>query len=61
MKNAATSLSKQTNVRELKGPVRAIIQLGFQRPLKHFKKGVLKVNAPLYVLKTPDIDNYNTF
>ena len=35
--------------------------LHFARPKKHFKKGKLRVDAPKYVLKTPDVDNLAKF
>ena len=37
--------------------VRVHATLHFKRPKSHFKKGVLKTNAPKFVLKRPDIDN----
>ena len=37
--------------------VRVHAKLHFKRPKTHFKKGVLKTNAPKFVLKRPDIDN----
>ena len=36
-------------------------QLHFVRPRVHFKKGQLKTDAPLHVLKTPDADNLAKF
>ena len=37
-------------------------ELHFKRPQKHFEKktGELKKDAPIYVLKTPDVDNLIT-
>ena len=36
-------------------------RLHFVRPRVHFKKGQLKPDAPIHVLKTPDIDNLAKF
>ena len=33
----------------------------FARPKKHFKKGKLRIDAPKFVLKTPDADNLAKF
>jgi Holliday junction resolvase RusA-like endonuclease len=38
-------------------PLIAIIEFYFKRPKCHYKKGQLKVDAPQFVLKTPDVDN----
>ena len=38
-------------------PLVAHIEFYFKRPQTHYKKGQLKSDAPLFVLKTPDVDN----
>ena len=38
-------------------PLVAYIEFYFKRPQSHYKKGQLKSDAPLFVLKTPDVDN----
>ena len=39
-----------------------MVTLHFQRPLKHFKRdGALKPGSPVWVLKTPDVDNCTKF
>ena len=59
MKTATASLAEQTEVRDITAPVVCVVTLHFQRPLKHFKRdGALKPGSPVWVLKTPDVDNY---
>ena len=42
-------------------PLVAYIEFYFKRPQSHYKKGQLKSDAPLFVLKTPDVDNCTKF
>ena len=38
-------------------PLTAFMEFYFRRPKIHFKKGVLRKDAPKFVTKTPDVDN----
>ena len=58
MKSAREVLAEQTTAPPLRDvPLAVFIELYFRRPKSHFKKGVLRTDAPKYVTKTPDVDN----
>ena len=41
----------------IEGPIRLEVTFGFQRPKSHFTKKGIRLTAPFYVEKRPDIDN----
>ena len=58
MKSAKEVLAEQTKEPTLRDvPLVVFIEFYFRRPKIHFKKGELRLDAPKYVTKTPDVDS----
>ena len=70
MRNAALRLRQQTGARDIQSPVSTSafltetlwsinLKLHFKRPLTHYTpEGQLRRDAPLFITKRPDVDNY---
>ena len=58
---ARETLRSQTDVRGIDGPCAVSVKFLFARPKAHFtRSGALRPDAPEFVTKRPDIDNYQS-
>src|SRR3990167_8635615 len=56
--HAETAMRKIIPLLKFKGTVSVCIRLALPRPKRHYKKGKLRENMPIYPVARPDIDNY---